>query len=227
MAYQISQTDPAALSTEELLKEIDGFTQLAVEVVQRYALILTELRKRKSFHAFMRHPVLSFFQSIADGAMHPEAALILANKDMISAVLPLPPERQIAVARGEAIPVASVTREGDIKSDDMPIHRMDPGTMRRAFGPEGIRPVHEQAEIIRAEGKIERHGMITVLRDEGLIKVGNQKIRPEDLRGPLLALGYRLDLAREARPDEIKRKGFKEAAQGAAQRYRASMQILA
>ena len=39
---------------------------------------------------------------------------------------------------------------------------------------------------------------ITVLRDEHLLKIGHQKIRPEDLRGPLAALGYRMALTRSA-----------------------------
>jgi hypothetical protein len=196
MRYHISQTDPATLTTEALLEEIASFKALAVEVVERYSLILAELRKRRQAHAFMRHPVLSFFQAIADGDLHPEAALVLGNQSLIAAVLPLPPEKQVEIARGAEIPVATATPTGEIKSEDVPIYRMAPETLRRAFGPSGIRPVSEQADMIRAEGKIERHGAITVLRDEQALKIGNQKVRPEDLRGPLAALGYRLDLMR-------------------------------
>lgn len=201
MAYRIQKTPLATLSAEQtdrLLARIDGFRRLAVDVVEEYSAILSVLRERRVHHAFMRHPVLSFFQSIVDGEVDAEAALILANRDMIKAVQPLPPERQNAIAKGEEVPVARINDAGEICSDDRPIRLMDPATLRRAFGPEGIRTVHEQAEMIRAEGKVERHGMITVLRDEGLIKVGNQRIKPEELRGPLLALGYSLDLARNA-----------------------------
>lgn len=196
MAYQISQTDPAKMTTEELTAELDGFVALAVEVAARMSVILAELRKRRTPHPFFQHPVLRFFQSIADGSLHPEAAIILGNRELINAVVPLPRQRQLEVAYGASIPVATLTLDGKIKSDDLPIQRMDPATLRRAFGPEGIRSVHEQAEMIRAEGKIERLGMVTVLRDEQVLKIGNQKIRPEDLRGPLAALGYSLDLAR-------------------------------
>ena len=198
MTYHISQTDPAALTTAELLDEIASFTQLAVEVVARYALILAELKRRRQFHAFMRHPVLSFFQAIAAGTLVPEAALILGNRALISAVMPLPSARQIEIAHGATIDVAVQTPLGEIRGEPMGILRMDPDTLRRVFGPDGIRPLHEQADIIRAEGKIERHGAITVLRDEHLLKIGNQKIRPEDLRGPLAALGYRMALTRSA-----------------------------
>lgn len=197
MAYRISQTNPADLSTEELTAELDGFVELAVEVAARMSVILAELKKRRQPHPFFRHSVLRFFQSIADGALHPEAAIILNNSDMTRAVMSLPMQKQLEVAYGADVPVATLTADGHIKSDDMPIQRMDPATLRRAFGPDGIRPVHEQADMIRAEGKIERHGMITVLRDEMMLKVGNQKIRPEDLRGPLMALGYSLDLTRK------------------------------
>lgn len=74
--------------------------------------------------------------------------------------------------------------------------------MRLAFGPEGIRPISEQAKIIKSENKTERHGVITVLADECALKIGNQKIKPEDLRGPLAALGYSLDLTRNV-PAEV------------------------
>lgn len=196
MTYSISQTDPAQLSTEELTAEIDGFIELAEEVVARLSVILSELRKRRQPHPFFQHAVLRFWESIADESLHPKAAIILANRDMIKAVIPLPHKDQLEVAYGRNVPVAVLKEDGTVGSDDIPIHRMDPQTMRRAFSDEGIRPVYDQAEIMRAEQTIERHGMITVLKDEVMLKIGNQKVKPEDLRGPLMALGYSLDLAR-------------------------------
>mgnify|MGYP000081721924 CR=1 FL=1 len=198
MTYTISQTPCAELSTEQLLEEIASFKTLAVEVVARYAEILTELKFRGHYHGFMRHPVLSFFKQIAEGSLHPEAALTLGNEKLIAAVAQLPHEQQLEIARGALVPVARRTDTGEIRSDDLPIERMDQPTMRRAFGPDGIRSVHEQAEMIRAEGKVQRIGAVTVLRDEQLLKIGNQKIKPEDLKGPLAALGFRLVLARSA-----------------------------
>lgn len=199
MTTHISQTNPANLTTEEILAEIASFQGLAVAVLERWAALLKELAARRVPHPMFRHPVLQFWKSIADKALHPEAAVLLADRkrgDMIRAVLPLKPAEQLEVANGEPVPVARLTDTGEIKSDDVPIMRMDPSTLKRAFGPEGIRTVHEQAEMIRAEGKIERIGAVTVLRDEQMLKIGNQKIKPEDLKGPLLALGYSLDLAR-------------------------------
>lgn len=197
MTYSISQTPPSSLSTEELLQEIASFKTLAVEVVSRYSAILAELKARGQYHAFMRHPVLAFFTEIAAGALHPEAALTLGNKALISAVTPLPPEQQLEIARGATVPVACQTDAGEIKSDDMPITRMDNATLKRAFGPDGLRTVNEQAEMIRAAGKVQRIGAVTVLRDEQLLKIGNQKIAPEDLKGPLASLGFRLVLTRD------------------------------
>ena len=196
MAYQISQTAPSALSTEELFAEIQSFKALAVEVVARYSLILDELKRRRQSHAFMRHPVLSFFREIAADELAPEAALILGNRDLIKAVLPLPRERQIEVANGAPIPVAVRTDTGDIRSDDVPIMRMDAATMKRAFGPEGIRTVHDQAEMIREEGKIVRIGMITVLHDQHAIKIGSQTIKPEEIIPALRSLGYKVEMTR-------------------------------
>ena len=196
MAYIISRRDPASMETKEIFAEFDGFTALAVEVVERYSALLVELRKRREPHPFFRHTVLAFFQHIADQQLSPEAAIILGNQAMIKAVLPLSHEDQVAVAYGREVAIARISGTGKIVSDDVPIQRMDPATMSSAFGPEGIRPVHEQAEIIRTEGRIERHGMVTVLRDEVMLKIGNQKIKPEELKGPLLALGYTLSVSR-------------------------------
>ena len=196
MAYVISRRDPANMETKEIFAEFDGFTALAVEVVERYSALLVELRKRREPHPFFRHTVLAFFQQIADTQLSPEAAIVLGNQDMIKAVLPLSHEDQIVIAYGREVAIARISGTGKIVSDNVPIQRMDRATMARAFGPEGIRPVHEQAEIIRAEGRIERHGMITVLRDEVMLKIGNQKIKPEELKGPLLALGYTLSVSR-------------------------------
>lgn len=193
MAYIMSSRDPANMTVEELLKELDGFTQLAAEVAKRVSLVLAELRKRRQPHPFFRHPVLAFFQQIADERLAPEAAVALGNQHMIRAILPLAHDDQIAVAYGRNVAVARLNEKGAVVSDDVPIHRMDAATIERAFGPDGIRPVHDQAEMIRAAGRVERHGMISVLRDEVMLKIGNQKIKPEDLRGPLLALGYRLE----------------------------------
>lgn len=196
MTYSISQTPPASLSTEELLEEIASFKALAVEVVTRYSAILSELKARKQYHAFMQHPVLAFFKEIAAGDLHPEAALTLGNRNLIAAVTPLAPEQQLEIARGATVPVARQTDAGEIVSDDAPITRMDDATLKRAFGPDGVRPVHQQAEMIRAEGKVDRMGAITVIREEQVLKIGNQKIKPEELKGPLAALGYTLDLSR-------------------------------
>lgn len=198
MTYRISQSDPATLSTEEISAEIDGFIELAEEVVARLSVLLAELRKRRQPHPFFQHAVLRFWESIADQTLHPKAAIILANRDMIKAIIPLPHKDQLEIAYGRHVPVAVTRADGSVASDDMPIQRMDTATLRRAFGPAGLRTVHEQIEMIREEGSVTRIGMITVLRDEQALKIGNQKIRPEDLKGPLAALGYSLDLRRNA-----------------------------
>lgn len=196
MTHNISQTDPASMTTEDMIAELDGFVTLAEEVAARMSVLLAELRRRRRPHPFFNHPVLRFFEHIADNTLHPKAAIILGNRDMIKAVLPLPPREQVAVALGKVIPVASRNAAGEVVRDDMPILRMDPATIKRAFGPSGVREFDAQAELLRSEGKVERHGMITVLRDQMALKIGNQTIRPEELKGPLAALGYVLELRR-------------------------------
>ena len=104
MAYSISQTPTSVLSTEQLLDEIASFEKLAIEVVARYSAILAELKARKQHHAFMRHPVLSFFKEITEGSICPEAALVLGSKHLISAVAPLPKSQQLEISQGAAVP---------------------------------------------------------------------------------------------------------------------------
>ena len=197
MSYQFSQRPPASMSTEDLIGELDGFTALAAEVAVRVSLLLKELRARRQHHPFFHHPVLKFFKDIANLKLDAVAAIRLTNGDLIRAVLPLPTDYQRAIALGRKIPVATFNQAGEIVSDDMEIRHMDPSTLRRAFGPDGIRSVYEQTRLLRAESKVERHGLITVLRDEVMLKIGNQRIRPEELRLPLMALGFRLDALSE------------------------------
>jgi hypothetical protein len=199
MTYPIAQKDPDSESTEDLLAEIGAFKTLAVGIVRRYASILAVLRKRGIRHEMFTHPVLRFYRDISEHRLDAETALILGNLHLIKAVLPLPHDEQRAIAMGRLVPVAAIQVDGSIRSDDMPIRIMDSATLKRAFGPEGIRDVWAQSQMIRDQGHVERHGMITVLRDEMLLKVGNQKIKPEDLVGPLAVLGYSLTLARDAK----------------------------
>ena len=196
MPYRISQADPSKMTTEDLHAELESFKELAVEVVQRMAVILAEMRRRKQRHFLHHHAILGFYRSLADKTLSAEAAVILAQQPLIKAVLPLPHADQIAIAYGKEIPVAVVNSFGAIVTEAMPIRRMDADTIKRAFGPEGIRTAEAQAEMIRTQSRIERHGMVTVIREEQVLKIGNQKIRPEDLKGPLAALGYSLDLSR-------------------------------
>jgi len=194
MKLQTKNTAPADMSTEELLDAIDGIRALSVEVIEYLSGVLAELRIRRISHHFFNDRILSFWQEISGNQLAAEAAIGLANRHLIKAVLPLPQKEQIEIAHGKDVAVAT----GDGRSEHMPIHRMDGPTLKRAFGPEGIRSIDDQAELIRAEGKIERIGAITVLKDETMLKIGNQKIKPEELRGPLLALGYTLDISRNA-----------------------------
>lgn len=194
MKLQTPNTAPAKMTTEELLAALDGIRALSVQVIEYLSDVLKELRKRRVQHDFFNDRILSFWQEISSRQLAAEAAIGLANRPMIKAVLPLPLKEQIEVAHGKEIAVATM----DGKTEHKTIHRMDQPTLRRAFGPHGIRSIKAQVEMIRAEGRVERIGMVTVLRDEQVLKIGNQKITPEELRGPLMALGYSLDLSRRA-----------------------------
>lgn len=192
MKLQTKNTDPSEMTTEELLGAIDSIRALSVDVVEYLSGVLSELRKRRIQHHFFSDRILSFWQEINGKQLAAEAAIGLANRPMINAVLPLPHSEQIEVSHGKEIAVATI--EG--KTEIMPIHRMDGPTLKRVFGPNGIRSVKAQSAIIRDVANVKHHGVITVLQDEAMLKIGNQKIKPEDLRGPLMALGYVLELSR-------------------------------
>lgn len=196
MKLQKPNTPPKEMTTEQLRDAIDSIRELSVDVVEYLSAVLAELKARREPHDFFQDRILRFWREINEGQLSAEAAIYLANRHTIKAILPLPHSEQIDIAKGRLVPVATLTSTGEIKSDDIPILRMDPATLKRAFGPEGIRTVHEQAEMIRAEGKIERIGAITVLKDEGVFKIGNQKITPQEIQRVAPMLGYRLVLAR-------------------------------
>lgn len=206
MTYIISQTDPSEMSTEDLTAEIDSFIELAEGVVVRLSAILAELRRRRQPHPFFHHSILRFWESIADRRLHPKAAIILANRNMIKAVIPLPHEQQLELAHGKKLRIAVQREDGSIGRDDVPIQRMDARALCRVFGPKGIRSIAEQEAMIREEGKIERIGAITILKGEGLFKVGNQKLTPEEIDRAARQMGYRLILTRSL-PDLADRTG--------------------
>ena len=198
MSYRISNTDPASMSTDGLLSELEGFVELAAEVADRMSVVLKELRRRREKHPFFYHPVLGFFTEIADGKLDSEAAILLGNRSLIRAVLPLPKSKQKDIAKGAEVVVA-LSIDGAVDrplKDAMPIRRMDASTLRRAFGPSGIRSFEEQSRMLRKEGSVTREGSIKVLHDEHMLQVGMVKIKPEDLSAPLRYLGYKLELVR-------------------------------
>jgi hypothetical protein len=194
MKLQKPNTPPEQMSTEQLLVAIDSIRILSVEVVEYLSEVLKELRARRVRHDFFADRILRFWSSIADQSLAAEAAILLANQFTIKAILPLPRLDQIAIAKGRVVAVAVMQADGTISSDDLPINRMDAATLRRAFGPEGIRSVYEQADIIRNEGKTDRHGMMTLMLDEHMAKIGNQKIKLEDMAELLRMAGYTVEM---------------------------------
>jgi hypothetical protein len=201
MTFQINDTDPKAMSNEALQAEVEQYDELAAAVVERLAHVLKELRARRLPHPFFAHPVLQFWATIADRRLSPKAALALANRHTIRAVLPLPHDQQEAIAAGREIDVAVLDSDGEVQVERMTINRMDQRTLRRVFGSDGIRSLADQeADLRRMALREKRVGCVTVLRDEQKLKIGNQKVGPEDLRAPLAALGYRLTLTRERAP---------------------------
>ena len=185
------------MTTADLIAEVDGFKELAVEVCQRLAAILVVLRKRRERHAFFQHPILRFFEAIADDTLDAEAAIILGNGALIKAVMHLPKDQQRAIAKGQEIAVATVQPNGRIGNENLPIQRMGTEVLKRVFAPEGIRSVQGQAAIIREKGKTEKHGMITVDRDHGRLRIGNQTFTPDEFNAAFLALGYKIVPARD------------------------------
>ena len=199
MMHTTPQTDPDTMTISEKLAEIAGFKDYAVKTVKRLAILMRSLRKDGAKNIpNSTHAVLKFYQEIANETLNPEAAILLKNASMIKAVMHLPHDQQLAVARGQEIAVAVIQSSGQMANENLPIQRMGPDLLKRVFSEHGIRSLKGQSAIIRENGKTERHGMVTVLQDEVMLKIGNQKITPEELRGPLMALGYSLELSRNS-----------------------------
>lgn len=190
MKFQRPNTPPAEMTSEELRNVVDSIRELAVDVVEYLSEVMAVFASRKERHPFMADRILRFWREINDQRLSAEAAIYLANAKLIKPILPLSHDEQIRIARGEPVAIAIMTETGEIRSDDTQIHRMDDATLKRAFGPDGIRTVHAQAELIRAEGKVQRVGMITVLRDQRALKIGNQTIQPEEIAKAMASLGW-------------------------------------
>lgn len=190
MNRTISQTDPDTMTIAEKLAELAGFKDFAADAVKRQAVLMRSLRKDGHKHIpYTTNAVLRFYQSIADDRLNSEAAVLLANGPMIKAVMPLPHDQQIDVARGREIAVAVVRPDGQVSNENMPITRMGPEVLKRVFSPSGIRSVQAQASIIRRNGKTERIGAMTYYRDEGVIRFGNQRFSEDELRDMLISAG--------------------------------------
>jgi hypothetical protein len=199
MNRTVSQNDPDTMTISEKLAELDGFKDFAVGAVKRMSLLMRSLHKDGHRNIpGSRNAILSFYEAIAGDTLHPEAAALLANGPMIKAVMPLPHTQQIEIANGWEVPVATRTMEGEVKSDGMPIQRMDGPTLKRAFGPEGIRSVYDQAEMIKEAGRVQRHGMFTWDEQSGRVRVGNQTFTWEDadIKAVARRAGYSIVLTR-------------------------------
>lgn len=193
MSLSISQADPKQLSTREILDEMSGFAALAAAVVERWAVLLKELASRRVGHPMFHHPVMQFWMSIENHTLSAEAAIQLAGcRDgrMIRAVLPLSLSEQVEVANGLEIPVAVLTEAREVKTEHMPIHRMDIATLIRVFGPDGIRGLSEQERMLRATKEVVRVGRLSVVVDDGVLKVGNMKLLPREVAKAMEMLGW-------------------------------------
>lgn len=193
MKLQKPNTAPADMTTEDLLAVVDGIRALSVDVVEYLSGVLAELRTRRISHHFFSDRILSFWQEISANQLAAEAAIGLANRPMIKAVLPLTQKDQIEITHGKEIAVA----RDDGATENMTIFRMDGPTLNRAFGPHGIRSIKAQSEIIRASAKVEQHGTFKVYPDKGAFRVHGE-VTPEDCRATFLRLGYTIELARNA-----------------------------
>jgi len=202
MKLQKPNTPFNQMDVNQLLTFIDGIRALSIDVVEQLSEALSELRKHRVKHHFFNDRILSFWREINSKQLAAEAAIGLANRPMIMAVLPLPHKDQVEITHGKEIAVANY--EG--KTEHLPIHRMDGPTLKRAFGPDGIRSIKAQAEMIHAAGKIERIGMITILRDENAVKVSGVKLTWEEIGRAARQAGHRLIL-NELGPDQADKAG--------------------
>lgn len=185
------------MATEEIISELEGFKDLAASIAKRMAILLKELRSRRIPHPLFFHPIMRFFEEISGDALHPEAAVLLGQRKLIRSVLPLSKSQQLDIAKGCDLPVVMIDPSNTIVHSKSSIFQMSPATLRIVFGPDGLRSLAEQEDIIR-KSRCAKFGSITVLSDLSMLKIGNQKIAPEDLKLPLRTLGYDLRLIRDS-----------------------------
>lgn len=189
--------DYSTMSNEQLchlIQERLGDTEATFKTV---CCLLNELRQRSFNHPLMGHPLYRKFDKVASGVLTPKAVLGFAGyPTALELIQNVDTEMQDRLAAGEKVPVVSKDTAGRYVFEQKPVLQMDASTLKRVFGPDGIRSREDQEHMLAAElkqpVKVKVTASIAVIPKKEKIQVGKTTISLDDMREPLRLLGYKL-----------------------------------
>jgi hypothetical protein len=178
-------------STNDIRAELDQIVSDTAEWMERAAALLVELRRRRENHPLMQSNVLRFFKLIDNRRLSAEAVLAVGgNRNLVRALEKLPLAEQVRVAKDQPVQVVEISPEGKEVIAQRSIGHLSQSALDRVFGPDGIRSIQEQREMLGAPPDRERVDGIIVDRSARKIIIGRKQFSPLELAGALKALGY-------------------------------------
>lgn len=180
-------------STADIRAELDQIVSDTAEWMQRAAVLLVELRRRKERHPLMSSNTLRHFVLIADGKLDAAAALAVGgNRNLVRALSAIPLDQQFDYATRRTVEVVERTPDGRDVIEHRHITHLSNPTLDRVFSDGRILSVEEQRQALGAKPNRERVGCVLVDHDESALVISKKHIKPLELVAPLKALGFKL-----------------------------------
>lgn len=194
-ALQADATRIAALSTEELRRELAAALTLSAQHLRYLALVWRELEARGEDLSELRQGLAAYLPLIAAGTLEAEVVVRYAgHTTLLHALTLLPVERQRALLAGEPIPIIIIDAAGRYERREMPAHALTATQIRLALAPGRIRTGEEQQALLEqarsARATRVRRLRPTVVYDARRreLRVGRTRVTPEEILAALAEL---------------------------------------
>ncbi|UTU09738.1 hypothetical protein CcrBL47_gp454 [Caulobacter phage BL47] len=210
---------PNNLGILSLSELVARFTDARADLeanMKEACILLMELRRRGQSKPAWRKGVFQWAEQVANGSLHPRAALIMGEStQMIRGILGLPPEEQLRIAEGGVVTVAILRTDGVVVAEDQSIPQMSQVTFDLVFDQGVVRTFDAQKKILldraskrrahRSPNPVE----IRVDRQSEEVIVGQVRLSVQELATALNQLGFKVE--RREKPRVRVQAGTQEA----------------
>lgn len=173
-------------SLERLEKRFNELSGLSVDILREQCAILVELARHRSVARYSSSGYFRFFREIASGALDAEAVILVGGSPaLITALLGFSPERQRAIASGEAVKTVEHDERGKVSVAEKPIQRMTTREIGVAFCDTGVRPIAEQRRLLEKMPKDVRSSSVA---NEGRYDPETEEIVCGRMRIPMASI---------------------------------------